>query len=208
MADIKPQHWFDDPANKKQIGLAAGQRGLSHKALCEVLGVKDIREYKGTAAEAFGVLAAWDERQAPPDETPAVVTASIDAGPATAVPAPTAVGAGDEALASFSVKAFSPSGFDCMLTIRDSNTQNLMKRAEGVLAWLTVKNFTPPPARSYNGNGNAQAASAGDGDESAPMCPTHHKAMKRSQRGTGFFCPVKVADDDGTGKAVYCKQKA
>jgi hypothetical protein len=42
---------------------------------------------------------------------------------------------------------------------------------------------------------------------SAPLCPIHKKPMKQSQYG-GWFCPQKVADDDGSGKPVYCKATA
>jgi len=39
-----------------------------------------------------------------------------------------------------------------------------------------------------------------------PLCPVHNVRMKRSKYG-GWYCPVKIADDDGTGKPVYCKQR-
>ena len=50
--------------------------------------------------------------------------------------------------------------------------------------------------------GTATTTSA-SGD--TPICPTHKSVMKRSQHG-GWFCSVKVADDDGRGKPIYCKQ--
>ena len=40
-----------------------------------------------------------------------------------------------------------------------------------------------------------------------PNCPAHNRPMKQSQRG-GWYCTAKIADNDGTGKPVYCKQKA
>jgi hypothetical protein len=46
-----------------------------------------------------------------------------------------------------------------------------------------------------------------DTNGNAPTCPTHGKPMQPSKHGGGWFCPVKVADDDGTGKPVYCKQR-
>jgi len=107
-----------------------------------------------------------------------------------------------EAPASFNVKAISPAGFDVMLTLRDSDSRQLMNRALGALDWLVKNGFTPTPTR---GGGNRRGNNdAGSGE--APSCPTHGKAMKPSQYG-GWYCPVKIADDDGMGKAVYCKQK-
>jgi len=40
----------------------------------------------------------------------------------------------------------------------------------------------------------------------APLCPTHGTPMRESQYG-GWYCPVKVADDGGDGRPVYCRQK-
>jgi len=103
-----------------------------------------------------------------------------------------------EAPVSFNVRCTSPAGFDCMLTLRAIDAADLMPRALKALEWLTAQGFTAGPVRtSHTGNGNSNA----------PTCPTHHTPMKASQHG-GWYCPVKVADDDGTGKPVYCKQKS
>lgn len=99
-----------------------------------------------------------------------------------------------EAPASFTVKAISPQGFDCMLTIRDNDSGKLMPRALKALEWLGAQGFTPT-GRGGRGNANGNA----------PLCPTHGTPMKPS-KGKGWYCPQKVADDDGTGKPVYCKQ--
>jgi hypothetical protein len=111
-----------------------------------------------------------------------------------------------EAPASFNVKAISPAGFDMMLTLRDADTMALMKRMHEALAWLIGKGYQPTGRRSGGNNGNAQADNGNQGE--APLCPTHNKAMRASKHRDGeWYCPVKIAEDDGTGKPVYCKQK-
>lgn len=110
-----------------------------------------------------------------------------------------------EAPASFNVKAISPQGFDIMLTLRDADTKALIDRAEGALTWLSSKGFQPTGRRGSGNSGNNQA-NGNQGE--APLCPTHGKPMLPSKHKSGeWFCPVKVAEDDGTGKPVYCKQK-
>lgn len=46
-----------------------------------------------------------------------------------------------EAPASFNVKAVSPEGYDIMLTLRDDQSAELMKRALLALEWLKVSGF-------------------------------------------------------------------
>ena len=104
-----------------------------------------------------------------------------------------------EAPASINIKTVSPGGFDVMVTIRDSDTSALMPRMLSALEWLSAQGFNPTtngykPRTSRNGN-------------SAPMCPTHSTPMKQSKHGSGWYCPTKIADDDGAGKPVYCKQR-
>jgi hypothetical protein len=69
------------------------------------------------------------------------------------------------------------------------------------------KGFTPNHHRVTRDASNGDNGTSDAGNESAPLCPTHNKPMKPSKYGDGWYCPVKVADDDGTGKAVYCKQR-
>jgi len=110
-----------------------------------------------------------------------------------------------EAPASFNVKAISPAGFDVMLTLRDGDTEALMSRMHKALGWLVSKGYQPTGRRS-GGGGNAQVNSGNQGE--APLCPTHNKPMLASKHRDGeWYCPVKIAEDDGTGKPVYCKQK-
>jgi hypothetical protein len=55
--------------------------------------------------------------------------------------------------------------------------------------WQPANGFNPaatPPAPTTNGSGGV------------PVCPTHGKPMKLSQYDEGYFCPQKVAADDGT----------
>ena len=115
-----------------------------------------------------------------------------------------------EAPASINVK-FLWRGFDTMLTIRDAKVSTALKKYEAAIGHLEKMGATPTPSRNY---GNSRASpnasdqqSGGNGEGEAPLCPTHNQPMKPSQYG-GWYCTVKIADDDGTGKAVYCKQKA
>jgi len=85
-----------------------------------------------------------------------------------------------------------------MLTLRAADATDLMPRALKALEWLTAQGFTAGPVKTNHG---------GNGNGNAPICPTHNKPMKASQHG-GWYCPVKIAEDGGDGKPVYCKQKA
>ena len=105
----------------------------------------------------------------------------------------------NEAPVSFNVKAVSPSGYDCMLTIRSDDSGDLMPRALKALAWLEGQGFQPTGRHYSNGTSNAS-------NGNTPTCPTHNKPMKASKFG-GFYCTVKIAEDGGDGKPVYCKQK-
>ena len=98
-----------------------------------------------------------------------------------------------EAPISVTIK-FGLRGFDTMLTIRGESGVEVLPKLQGALDWLQKAGAAPT---TRGGNGNA----------GAPLCPTHGTPMKRSQHGSGWYCPQKVADDDGTGKPVYCKQK-
>jgi len=104
-----------------------------------------------------------------------------------------------EAPVSWTVRYITPEGFDAMLTLRGGDVKQVMGQAKTALAGM-VKAGCTPQANS-NGHSNGHAAMG------APLCPTHNKPMKQSQHG-GWYCPVKVADDDGSGKPVYCKAKA
>lgn len=107
-----------------------------------------------------------------------------------------------EAPASATFRYVHPSGFEVMLTLRDFNGTTLLGKVDAAIAHLERQGCTPTPAA---GKGSTKPA---QGDGSAPLCPTHNKPMKQSQHRPGeWFCSVRIADDDGAGRAVYCKQK-
>jgi len=91
-------------------------------------------------------------------------------------------------------------GFSITLTLRDDDGAQLMPKLMQTLDWLATNGFEPADQVHNDAAGIAPSAT---GD--APICPTHKSVMKHSQHG-GWFCPVKIADDDGRGKPVYCKQ--
>ena len=96
-----------------------------------------------------------------------------------------------EAPTSITVK-FAIRGFDTMLTLRGESGAEVLPKLQGALDWLQKAGASPT---TRGGNGNA------------PLCPAHGSPMKRSKLGSGWFCPKKIAEDDGTGKPVYCKEK-
>jgi len=112
-----------------------------------------------------------------------------------------------EAPASFNVKAVSPQGFDIMLTLRDSDTANLMARVEGALDWLVKQKFTPTPQRYGGGNANASGQQAGGngGEPETKVCPLHHVAMKRrTGKGGDTWYSHKAVNPD-TNEEYWCK---
>lgn len=114
-------------------------------------------------------------------------------------PAPTFT----EAPASATARVISPvTGLEWMLTTRAATTRELLGQVRTLETWLIENGWHAAPARAEAAhNGNGQAA---QGD--APLCPTHGKPMKQG-KGGGWYCPVKLLEDDGTGKPVYCKQR-
>lgn len=102
-----------------------------------------------------------------------------------------------EAPSAATIKCYSPGGYDVLLTVRDADTSSLVKRLNLALGWLEQNGYRP----TTNG-----ARTGANGNGAAPTCPTHNQVMKSSKHG-GWFCPIKVADDDGAGRAVYCKQR-
>jgi hypothetical protein len=109
-----------------------------------------------------------------------------------------------EAPVSWTVRYQTPEGYDAMLTLRGSDVKAVMALAKTALKAMGEAGCKPQasrpaaPATANGGNGNG---------ENAPLCPTHGKPMKKSQHGGGWYCPVKIAEDGGDGKPVYCKQK-
>ena len=119
----------------------------------------------------------------------------------TGTPAPPGAAAPSfgEAPASATVDAISPSGRRWLLTTRAATVGELMQRVEYLDRWLSDHAWsTKAAAPSMAGQGNGQAQGE------TPTCPTHGQAMKQGRRG--WYCPVKIADDDGTGRPAYCRQ--
>jgi len=103
-----------------------------------------------------------------------------------------------EAPASWNTKYLRPDGFVCQLTLRAATGADLLPQTDKAIEWL--KSHGCQPMNGYEVNGQ----SAGNGN--APTCPTHGQPMKPSKYG-GWYCAVKIAEDGGDGKPVYCKQK-
>lgn len=93
-------------------------------------------------------------------------------------------------------------GYEVLFTLRDHSGRELLAKLGPALDALEKMGAQPVGRQTSNLVSNINEV-AGNG---APLCPTHAKPMKQSQHG-GWFCTVKVADDDGAGKPVYCKQK-
>ena len=103
-----------------------------------------------------------------------------------------------EAPASATARVVSPvTGLEWMLTTRAATTRELLGQVRTLETWLIENGWHAAPARAQ---GHGQAA---QGD--APTCPTHGKPMKQGKNG--WYCPVKLLEDDGTGRPVYCKQR-
>ena len=104
-----------------------------------------------------------------------------------------------EAPASINIKTLSPTGYDVMLTLRDSDTGELLARLNSALGWLEQNGYQPTTRRAQ-GNGGAASASAPTGP--TPVCQ-YHGPMKESTKKPGsFFCPNKMGDGS------YCKETA
>ena len=109
-----------------------------------------------------------------------------------------------EAPVSWNTRYTSSQGFDCQLTLRGTDPAAVLKTAAEIMAKMADAGIAPA---SGNGHCKAQTVSTPAQGE-APLCPAHGTPMKPSQHGAGWYCPSKIAEDDGTGKPVYCKQRA
>lgn len=113
-----------------------------------------------------------------------------------------------EAPASATVKVVDQSTqMEWLVTVRDPAYARLLIRELGdISALLNEVGFIA--SIDSRGAGRQSAATAPDSaPTTAPMCPTHNRPMKQSQRG-GWYCTAKIVEDGGDGKPVYCKQKA
>ena len=119
-----------------------------------------------------------------------------------------------EAPASFNIKAESPDGYDCMLTLRSDSTADLMPRALKALEWLADNGFRPtrpfgrpaadaPAAAPAAGSSNGSSTSA-NGDTA--VCPLHDAVMtRRTGRNGDSWYSHKAIRPDGT--EYWCKGK-
>ncbi len=105
-----------------------------------------------------------------------------------------------EAPASATVKALTPQGFEVLFTIRDTDAAQLFTRLQSLVGYLEKSGYTPPAARGGKPKGPPPMQAPADG--SAPMCPTHQKAMRQGK--WGWYCATR---DDST-ESGYCGHKA
>lgn len=107
-----------------------------------------------------------------------------------------------EAPASVTVK-LAYRGRDVMLTLRGLDGRSVLGRLDAALDWLEQHGATPATSTTTS----AGPAAAAVDQVAAPTCPTHGRPMKQGKRG-GWYCPAKLADDDGTGRPLYCRARA
>jgi len=105
-----------------------------------------------------------------------------------------------EAPVSWTVRYITPEGFDAMLTLRGTDTRQVMTTAKQAVEAMSKAGCRPQIG------GHTTPTNSTTNDQAAPMCPVHGKPMKQSQHG-GWYCTAKVADNDGSGRPVYCKAK-
>jgi hypothetical protein len=99
-----------------------------------------------------------------------------------------------EAPASVTIRSYDSDGFDVMLTLRSTDTTDLLARTAKALEWLKAQGYTPNRGHT---NGTTNAAPAGE-----PICE-YHGPMKASSKAPGtWYCPQKMGDGS------YCKSKA
>jgi hypothetical protein len=111
-----------------------------------------------------------------------------------------------EAPASINFR-FDWKGWNIQLTIRDEKVNTALKKMEAAIGHLEGMGAKPLSRRSAGADSGGDSQANGNQGE-APLCPTHGKPMLPSKHRSGeWYCPVKIAEDDGTGKPVYCKQK-
>ena len=130
--------------------------------------------------------------------------AILEGAAALAAPAPAdaAPGALGEAPCSATVRV-NWRGHELLLTLRGFDGAATLTRLGRALDWLEGQGATPASGKPGQRGERSQAPAAAAG----PVCPTHGRPMKQGKRG-GWFCPAVVAEDDGAGRPVYCRQRA
>ena len=175
--------WIENATTRKKFwAVAQDQFGLDHGGVHEVLKVESLKDFTGTFEDAITALRA-----------------AVEAQPATA-------SGNGAAFASWTVKAFDADGFDCMLTLRDDDTQRLMGRAVKSLEWLKKQGFEPLPPRRRNGGQPAAAApAAGNGGEAPAWCNIHSAKMNRHEKNGDVWYSHKAHNQDGS--EFWCRGK-
>lgn len=101
---------------------------------------------------------------------------------------------------------------DVLLTFRGMDGRSTLSQLARALDWIRSMDV---PATMPVHPSAAQAAPPAYSAPQAPaapgvagVCPTHGVALKQSKHRAGeWYCPHKISDDDGTGKASYCRFK-
>lgn len=127
---------------------------------------------------------------------------SIPTAPAVLpAPSPAAAAAGPEA-PRFTARVLI-GGLDCLLTVPAWAAPEDLGRLVGLAEALAALGAAPAPS----GPGPfASGAGARLPEPGAPSCPAHGTPMRQGRKG--WFCPRRVAEDDGTGRPAYCKASA
>lgn len=109
-----------------------------------------------------------------------------------------------EAPASATLRVTWTGGYEVLFTMRDVSAGGLIDKIDRAVKMFQERGIAP--AGAPRGSGSTPGATPAPASGNAPVCPTHGVPMKPSKH-KGFFCPQKVAEDDGAGRPVYCKQK-
>jgi hypothetical protein len=145
--------WVVEEGGRRRFWATAKELGLDKDATHKLFNVESMYDYAGTLAEAIAIMKMSGPSQEspappPPAEAEAVLVAEAQA-----------IALQADMHNTFSVKAYDPDGFDIMLVIRDTNSQELIKRGRGALAYLKTHGFTPmPPHRASQPQGGQQQA--------------------------------------------------
>lgn len=104
-----------------------------------------------------------------------------------------------EALAIWMTRYVDISGYQCQLTLEAESGAELMKKAQGAIAYLTECKCTPLPLGNHNGNGQGKDPNPVPAKETQKesqsrnqLCPIHGTPMKRWTKGERSWFSHKV----------------
>jgi hypothetical protein len=104
-----------------------------------------------------------------------------------------------EAPASWNTRYIDASGFECQLTLRDTNGSTLLKKASAALAALITEGCTPLASKqATNGNGGSHPQ---EPPEQMHVCEIHNAELKRHEKDGQVWYSHKLAD------GTYCRGK-